>query len=73
MCMCAQYRQIAKSESTIHKRMVLDFNTFSDRDLFALEKIVSIMVQCDALFEFFDNIVMTTFDEYHSKSFHLFS
>ena len=43
MCMCAQYRQIAKSESTIHKRMVLDFNTFSDRDLFALEKIVSMI------------------------------
>ena len=53
--------------------MVLDFNTFSDRDLFALEKIVSIMDQCDAMFEFHDNIVMTTFDEYHSKSFHLFS
>ena len=71
LCMCAQYKQIAKSESTIHKRMVLDFNTFSDRDLFALEKIVSIMDQCDAMFEFYDNIVMTTFDEYHSKSFHL--
>ena len=50
--MCAQYKQIAKSESTIHKRMAQDFNTFSDRDLFALEKIVSIMDQCDAMFEF---------------------